>query len=204
MLTWSFGWTGTLEPSSPPAISIARFEMTSFTFMFVWVPEPVCQTNRGKWSSRSPSRISSAAATIRSASDPVEQAAIGVHHRGRLLEQGERADDLHRHPVRGRVADREMVQRALGLGAPVAVGRDLDGPDRVGLGAGVGHRVTHLRRAATSSHVTAGRTCEGAARSGPPPARAYEEGVTYPPGCVTPFTSSVYGAYCVTSCVPSW
>ena len=44
MLTWSFGCTGTLEPSSPPASSIARFEMTSFTFMFVCVPEPVCQT----------------------------------------------------------------------------------------------------------------------------------------------------------------
>lgn len=28
MLTWSFGWTGFFEPSSPPRISIARFEMT--------------------------------------------------------------------------------------------------------------------------------------------------------------------------------
>ena len=44
MFTWSLGWTGDFEPSSPPAISIARFEMTSLTFMFVWVPEPVCHT----------------------------------------------------------------------------------------------------------------------------------------------------------------
>ena len=44
MFTWSFGCTGDFEPSSPPAISIARLEMTSFTFMFVWVPEPVCHT----------------------------------------------------------------------------------------------------------------------------------------------------------------
>ena len=44
MFTWSFGCTGDFEPSSPPAISIARFETTSFTFMFVWVPEPVCHT----------------------------------------------------------------------------------------------------------------------------------------------------------------
>jgi hypothetical protein len=28
----------------PPAISMARLEMTSLTFMLVWVPEPVCQT----------------------------------------------------------------------------------------------------------------------------------------------------------------
>ena len=48
-------------PSSPPAISIARFEMTSLTFMFVCVPEPVCQTKSGKWSSSLPSMTSSAA-----------------------------------------------------------------------------------------------------------------------------------------------
>ena len=28
MLTWSLGWTGFLEPSFPPRISIARFEST--------------------------------------------------------------------------------------------------------------------------------------------------------------------------------
>ena len=44
MLTWSFGWIGVLLPRSPPAISIARLEITSLTFMLVWVPEPVCQT----------------------------------------------------------------------------------------------------------------------------------------------------------------
>ena len=64
LLTWSFGWTGFLEPFSPPSISIARFEMTSFAFMLVWVPEPVCQTTSGKWSIRVPSITSSAASTI--------------------------------------------------------------------------------------------------------------------------------------------
>ena len=44
MFTWSFGCTGVLEPSSPPAISIARFEITSLPFMLDCVPEPVCQT----------------------------------------------------------------------------------------------------------------------------------------------------------------
>jgi len=54
MLTWSFGWTGVFEPSWPPSISIARFAITSLMFMFVWVPEPVCHTTNGKWSSNSP------------------------------------------------------------------------------------------------------------------------------------------------------
>ena len=63
--TWSLGCTGVFEPSSPPAISIARFEMTSFAFMFVWVPEPVCHTNNGKCSSSLPSITSSDAETTR-------------------------------------------------------------------------------------------------------------------------------------------
>ncbi len=33
MLTWSLGCTGFLEPIVPPAISMARLEMTSLTFM---------------------------------------------------------------------------------------------------------------------------------------------------------------------------
>jgi hypothetical protein len=44
MLTWSFGCTGCLVPSSPPSSCEARFAITSLTFMFDWVPEPVCQT----------------------------------------------------------------------------------------------------------------------------------------------------------------
>ncbi len=31
---------------------MARLEMTSLAFMFDCVPEPVCQTTRGKWSMR--------------------------------------------------------------------------------------------------------------------------------------------------------
>ena len=43
------------------------FEMTSFAFILLWVPLPVCQTTRGKWSSSLPSMTSSAAFTISSA-----------------------------------------------------------------------------------------------------------------------------------------
>ncbi len=46
--TSSFGCTGFLEPITPPASSIARFEMTSLAFMFDCVPLPVCQTTSGK------------------------------------------------------------------------------------------------------------------------------------------------------------
>jgi hypothetical protein len=53
-----------LLPISPPRISIARFEMTSFAFMLVWVPEPVCQTTRGKCSISVPSMTSSAASVM--------------------------------------------------------------------------------------------------------------------------------------------
>jgi len=48
MFTSSFGWMGFLLPITPPAISIARFEITSLTFMFVCVPLPVCQMRSGK------------------------------------------------------------------------------------------------------------------------------------------------------------
>ena len=43
---------------------MARLEITSLAFMLDWVPEPVCQTARGKCSSSLPSITSSAAATM--------------------------------------------------------------------------------------------------------------------------------------------
>src|SRR5664280_146610 len=64
MLTSSLGCTGTLDPISPPASSMARLEITSLAFMLLWVPLPVCQTLRGKWSSNLPSDTSRAAAMI--------------------------------------------------------------------------------------------------------------------------------------------
>ena len=48
MLTWSLGWTLRPMPRSPPSSSLARLAITSFTFMLVWVPLPVCQTTSGK------------------------------------------------------------------------------------------------------------------------------------------------------------
>ena len=68
MLTWSLGCTGAFEPIAPPSSSIARFEITSFAFMFVCVPDPVCHTTSGKWSSRPPSMTSCAICRMMSAS----------------------------------------------------------------------------------------------------------------------------------------
>ena len=42
LFKWSFGCT-LLSPIVPPRIWIARLEITSFTFIFVWVPEPVAR-----------------------------------------------------------------------------------------------------------------------------------------------------------------
>lgn len=42
MLTWSLGWTGVLEPSSPPRSSIARLEIT-YTNHFN-IPYPIIST----------------------------------------------------------------------------------------------------------------------------------------------------------------
>jgi hypothetical protein len=61
MLQWSLGWTGSLPPRAPVRISLARPAITSLAFMLLWVPEPVCQTTRGKWSISSPAATSSAA-----------------------------------------------------------------------------------------------------------------------------------------------
>ena len=53
-----------MVPFFPPKISIARLAITSLTFMLVWVPEPVCHTLRGKFSSNLPLITSSEAFMI--------------------------------------------------------------------------------------------------------------------------------------------
>lgn len=70
MLTWSLGWMGVLDPSVPPTSWIARLLMTSLMFMLLCVPDPVCHTYRGKWSSSEPEITSSATCAIRSAFQP--------------------------------------------------------------------------------------------------------------------------------------
>ena len=65
-----------------------------------------------------------------------QRAPVTVHDRRGLLEDPERADQLPRETL-PLAADREVVERALGLGSPVPVRRDFDLPHRVGLGSGL-------------------------------------------------------------------
>jgi hypothetical protein len=65
---------------------------------------------------------------------PRQFSQLGIGLRRRFLENAKRADDGQRHTVVLH-ADGEVLQRALGLRAPVAVGRDPDFPQRVGFAA---------------------------------------------------------------------
>ena len=62
----------------------------------------------------------------------VDQAEFAVGFGGGELDDAERANNRHRHPV---VADAEILPAAFGLRAPVAVGRNLDSTEAVGLDA---------------------------------------------------------------------
>ena len=115
MFTSSFGWIGFFEPRSPPASSIARFEITSLTFMFVCVPLPVCQTESGNSSSSLPAMTSSAARTMSVGLLVGQLAEVPVHERGGLLEDRHAADHGLGHAV---VADREVVQATAGSARP--------------------------------------------------------------------------------------
>ncbi len=73
ILTSSFG-ANVFSPSPTilPSIWWALLEITSFIFMFVWVPEPVCQITKGNWLSWSPLIISSQTLLISSFFDLVK------------------------------------------------------------------------------------------------------------------------------------
>ena len=67
----------------------------------------------------------------------VELAEVAVGLGASALDDAERAHDRQRLPL---PADLEVAERALGLGAPVAVGRHVDRAEGVGFGAGLGRR----------------------------------------------------------------
>ena len=133
MLTSSLGWTGSFEPSTPPASSMARLEMTSLAFMFDWVPLP------GLPDAEREVVVQLAVGHLEGGGDDEGRllrrhlAEVGVDLGRGLLQDADGPDQRFGHPV---VADREVVQRARRLGPPVAVGGDLDGPHGVRLGAG--------------------------------------------------------------------
>src|SRR5665213_1821684 len=92
----------------------------------------------------------------------VEQTQFAVGFGGGELDDAERANDRHRHPV---MADAEILPRTFGLRAPVPVGGNLDRTETVGLGAGgwgsrcrgrAGHPSYPLCKAARSHPAHAG------------------------------------------------
>ena len=63
----------------------------------------------------------------------VEQAEFAVGLRCGELDDAERVNDADRHPV---MADLEILPRAFGLRAPIAIGGNVDRTEAVGLAAG--------------------------------------------------------------------
>ncbi len=62
------------------------------------------------------------------------EAMRAIHPRGRLLHDGERVDDADRHPLA--LPEREILDRALRLSAPISVGGNFDRAEAVGFDAG--------------------------------------------------------------------
>ncbi len=69
----------------------------------------------------------------------IEAADAGIHPRRRLLDEAEGVDDLQRQLLAR--AEREILDRPLGLGAPIGVCRNLDWAEAVGFGARGGHEL---------------------------------------------------------------
>ena len=91
---------------------------------------------------------------------------LAVDHRGRLLDDAERAHERQRH---GLGADPEILQAALGLRAPIAICRHFDGAEGVGLdadGAIAGHRQGPGLQWGLDHQGAAGKACQS--RGGSP------------------------------------
>ena len=104
-------------------------------FMLVWVPLPVCQTTSGNSSSWLPGDH-----LVGGGDDRAGRCFSSSAPRSRLTSAAAfftRASAWMsaRHALAG---DREVLEAALGLGAPEAVGGDLDRAEGVVLGAGSG------------------------------------------------------------------
>jgi len=105
--------------------------ITSLRFMLVCVPEPVCHTTSGKWSSSLPS-ITSRGSRDRLGATLVEETKLAICLRRGELDDAERMHDLDRHAI---PADAEILPGTFGLRAPIAVGGNLDRAEAVGLDA---------------------------------------------------------------------
>ena len=112
---------------------MARLEMTSFTFMLVCVPLPVCQMRKRELVVQlaGDDFVGGLHDELRLVGGKFAQ--ILIHQRAGLLQDAEGANQLRRHGV---APDVEMQQRALRLRAPVDIRGDFDLPHAVGFDAG--------------------------------------------------------------------
>ncbi len=130
-LTWSLGWTSTPARAASEA-------MTSLVFMLELVPEPVWKTSSGNSASCSPAATAAAASSIAVACSAVRMPSSPFDPRRGGLDQPERVDQPR---LEGGAADREVLDRALGLRPPQRVARHLDLAHAVVLDAEPGRSV---------------------------------------------------------------
>ena len=126
--SWSFGCTRRPAPRSPPSSSDARLASTSFMFICVWVPEPVCHTGSGKCASCWPAITSSAADTIAAASDTSSRPSSALAPAAAALTCANAVNQGQGHAL---MADLKMSACPLGLGAPQGGVSDLNRAEAV-------------------------------------------------------------------------
>jgi hypothetical protein len=119
-----------------PSRRLARVAITSLAFMLELVPEPVWKISTGKCCMKSPSSRPCAASTDGLALRGAELVEFDVGLGGGGFGQDQRADELRRHRL---AADREVVDRALGLRAVESVHRHLQFAHAVALDTSLGH-----------------------------------------------------------------
>ena len=105
-----------------PRRSLARFAITSLAFIFVCVPDPVCQIVSGKSASNLPSRYLLGRSFDRRGEFDLEDTQTTVRTGRCELLQSEGADQSDRKSL---LSDREQFQGALRLRTPISIGRDL-------------------------------------------------------------------------------
>ena len=128
-----------MRPRAPPSSSDARLASTSFMFMFVCVPEPVCHTESGNSPACAPASTSSAACAIAWASGVSSKPSSPLTRAATRLT---RASAISSGSGMRSVEMRKCMQRALRLRTPQRVGGHLDVAEGVVFDSSGGHGIS--------------------------------------------------------------